>query len=472
MKEFLGKDFLLETETAKVLYHKYAENMPIYDYHCHLPIKEIYEDRKFESATDIWLVEGHFGDHYKWRAMRNNGVSEEYITGNAPKKEKFMKWAETIPYTVGNPLYHWTHLELHKFFGIDEIFSPKTADKIYDTMNEKLKNMSARQIISMSNVDTLCTTDDPLDDLHYHELLKQDKTFKTHVYPAFRPDKVINIDWDSYVPYIKDLSKVVGYEINGVESLTKALEERIEYFHNHDCRVSDHALDVVMYEETSEEKVDAIIKKALKGEKLTLSEAAQYRGFIIVFLGREYHKRGWVQQYHIKALRNNSGRMMAKVGPDTGFDSINDGNFAPALSKILNKLDSTGELPKTILYSLNPSDNEVLATLAFCFTEEGVPGKMQLGSAWWFLDQKDGMEKQLTALSNLGLLSRFVGMLTDSRSFLSYTRHEYFRRILCNKLGHLVENGEYPNDIEFLGKVVQDICFNNAKAYFDATRHE
>lgn len=470
MKEFLNDDFLLDSETARILYHQYAKKMPIYDYHCHLPIKEIYEDRKFDSITDLWLVEGHFGDHYKWRAMRNNGVSEEFITGNASKKDKFLKWADTIPYVVGNPLYHWTHLELRRYFGINEIFSPKNAEKCYEIMNEKLKNMSARQIISMSNVDTLCTTDDPVDDLHYHQALKKDKSFKVHVYPAFRPDKAINIDWSSFVPYIKQLSKVVGYEINDLDSLEKALKERIEYFHCNDCRVSDHALDVVMYEDATREEVDEIVKKALRGETLTHSEIAKYRGYIIVMLGKEYAHRGWVQQYHIKALRNNSSRMMRTIGPDTGFDSINDGSIAQPLSRILDKLDENNELPKTILYSLNPSDNELLATLAFCFREEGVPGKMQLGSAWWFLDQKDGMEKQLTALSNLGLLSRFIGMLTDSRSFLSYTRHEYFRRILCNKLGNLVENGEYPNDIEFLGKVVEDICFNNAKKYFDSSR--
>lgn len=470
MKEFLGKDFLLNTETAKTLYHKYAENMPIYDYHCHLPIKEIYEDRKFDSITDLWLVEGHFGDHYKWRAMRNNGVSEHFITGDASKKEKFLKWAETIPYVVGNPLYHWTHLELQRYFGINEIFSPKNAEKCYDIMNEKLKTMSARSIIASSNVDTLCTTDDPIDDLHYHRALWKDTSFKVHVYPAFRPDKLINVDWDSYVPYIKQLSEVVGYEIKDLVTLEKAVKERIQFFHENKCRVSDHALDVVMYEEASFDEVNEITKKALSGKTLTPSEAAKYRGHIIVMLGKEYHARGWVQQYHIKALRNNSSRMMRTIGPDTGFDSVNDGQIARPLSRILDKLDETNELPKTILYSLNPSDNELLATLAFCFREEGVPGKMQLGSAWWFLDQKDGMEKQLTALSNLGLLSRFIGMLTDSRSFLSYTRHEYFRRILCNKLGDLVENGEYPNDIEFLGKVVQDICFNNAKAYFDASR--
>lgn len=470
MEKFLGENFLLKTETSRILYHKYAKNMPIYDYHCHLPIKEIYEDRKFDSITDLWLVEGHFGDHYKWRAMRNNGIEEKYITGDASKKEKFLKWAETIPYVVGNPLYHWTHLELQRYFGIDDLFSSKNAEAIYDKMNEVLKNLSARKIIEMSNVDTLCTTDDPLDDLHYHSLLKEDKSFKVHVYPAFRPDKIINIDWPSFLPYIKALEEVVGYSIESLSSLERALQERIEYFHMHDCRISDHALDVVLYKETTAEEVNKILKKALKGEALTLDEIASYRGYILVFLGKQYASHKWVQQYHIKALRNNSSRMMKEIGPDTGFDSINDGTIAKALSSILDKLDSTNELPKTILYSLNPSDHELIATLAFCFTQEGVPGKMQLGSAWWFLDQKDGMEKQLTALSNLGLLSRFVGMLTDSRSFLSYTRHEYFRRILCNKIGDLVENGEYPFDEEYLGKMVQDICFNNSKRYFDEGR--
>ena len=337
-------------------------------------------------------------------------------------------------------------------------------------MNEILKTLTARKIIKNSNVDTICTTDDPVDDLKYHKLLKEDKSFDVHVYPSFRPDKVINIDWSSYVPYIKQLSQVVGYQIDGIKSLEKALKERIEYFHINNCRVSDHALDVVMYENSTEEEIDLIIKKALNNEKLNNEEIAKYRGHIIVFLGKQYHRLGWVQQYHIKALRNNSNRMMSLIGPDTGFDSINDGQIAKPLSRILDVLDSTDELPKTILYSLNPGDNELLATLAFCFAESGVPGKMQLGSAWWFLDQKDGMEKQIQALSNLGLLSRFIGMLTDSRSFLSYTRHEYFRRVLCNKLGDLIENGEYPNDIEFVGNIVKDICFNNAKKYFDSSR--
>ena len=470
MKQFLDKDFLLKTETAKVLYHEYAKKMPIYDYHCHLNAKEIYEDRRFDSITDLWLVEGHAGDHYKWRAMRNNGIEEKYITGNASKKDKFLKWAETIPYTVGNPLYHWSHLELKNYFGIEEPFSPKNAEKIYDHMNEVLKTKTVRKIIEESNVYSLCTTDDPIDDLKWHKLLKEDTSFKTKVYPSFRPDKILNIDWDTFLPYVAKLNEVLGYEIKNLDDLEKGLLERIEYFHEVGCRVADHSLEVVVYKDATREEVDAVLQKALRGEKLTFDEAAIYRGYIIVFFGRAYHSHGWVQQYHIKALRNNNSRMMKLVGPDTGFDSINDGNFAPQLSRILDTLESTAQLPKTIVYSLNPVDNELLATLIFCFAEEGVPGKMQLGSAWWFLDQKDGMEKQIQALSNLGLLSRFVGMLTDSRSFLSYTRHEYFRRVLCNKLGDLVENGEYPNDIEFLGKIVEGICFNNAKAYFDSNR--
>ena len=400
MKQFLDNDFLLKTETAKVLYHEYAKKMPIYDYHCHLNAKEIYEDRKFESITDLWLVEGHAGDHYKWRAMRNNGIEEKYITGDATKKEKFLKWAETVPYTVGNPLFHWSHLELKNYFGIEEVFSSKNAERIYDHMNEVLQTKTVRKIIEESNVYSLCTTDDPIDDLKWHKLLKEDTSFKTKVYPSFRSDKIVNIDWDTFLPYVAKLNEVLGYEIKNLDDLEKGLLERIEYFHEVGCRVADHSLEVVVYRDATREQVDEVLQKALRGEKLSFEEAAIYRGYIIVFFGRAYHAHGWVQQYHIKALRNNNSRMMKLVGPDTGFDSINDGNFAPQLSRILDTLESTAQLPKTIVYSLNPVDNELLATLIFCFAEEGVPGKMQLGSAWWFLDQKDGMEKQIQALSN------------------------------------------------------------------------
>ena len=467
MKEFLDKDFLLTNETSKILYHEHAKKMPIYDYHCHLPVKEIWEDRKYESITDLWLVDNGAGDHYKWRAMRINGVEEKYITGDATKKEKFMKWAETIPYTLGNPLYHWTHLELQRYFGINELLGPDTAEEIYDKMNEVLKHTSVRKLIENSNVDTICTTDDPIDDLRYHKLLKEDKSFKVHVYPSFRPDKILNISLPTWREYVNKFNEVVGYKIETIQDLEKALLSRVEYFDEVGCRVADHSLEVVMYEKTTEEEVNEIFKKALRGEKLSLSEEAKYRSFVLIYLGKQYHRLGWVSQLHLKAFRNNSSRMFKAIGPDTGFDSINDGAFASKLSGILDELDSTNELPKTIAYSLNPTDNELLATMIFSFAQGGTAGKMQLGSGWWFNDQKDGMEKQLTALSNLGLLTRFVGMLTDSRSFLSYTRNEYFRRVLCNFIGTLVENGEYPNDMKFLGKVVEDICFNNAKAFFD-----
>ena len=470
MKQFLDDNFLLKTKTAEYLYHNHASKMPIYDYHCHISPKEIYEDRKFESITDMWIVDGHAGDHYKWRALRGNGVGEKYITGDATKKEKFLKWAETIPYLMGNPLYHWTHLEMKRFFGIEELLSPKTADKIYDQMNKTLETMTARKIIKMANVKHICTTDDPIDDLRYHILMRDDATFDVDVYPTFRPDKIVNIDLNGFVAYVSKLGEVVGYEIKNLQDLEKALSSRVDFFNSVGCRVADHALDDVVFEKASRESVDTIFRKTLASETLTQKEIAQYKGYIVVFLGRQYHKYNWAQQYHIKALRNNNSRMMSLIGPDTGFDSINDGNIAKALSAIMNSLDSTDQLPKTILYSLNPSDNEVLCTLAYCFQKEGIKAKIQLGSGWWFLDQKDGMQKQMTALSHLGLFTRFIGMLTDSRSFLSYTRHEYFRRILCNFIGDLVENGEYPNDLEFLGKVVEDICYNNAKEYFDAGR--
>lgn len=470
MKEFMDKDFLLNNDTAKILYHEHAKNMPIYDYHCHLPIKDIYEDRHFSDVVELWLVDGKFGDHYKWRALRNNGVEEKYIMGDASNKEKFLKWAETLPYTLGNPLYHWSHLELKRYFNIEETLSLKNADEIYEKMNDFLRNHGVRDIINMSNVDTICTTDDPIDDLRYHILLKEDKSFKTHVYPSFRPDKILNIDACQFKEYIDRLSEVVNYSICDIDSLEKALIDRIDFFHQVGCRIADHGLEEVVFDDSTKEEIDIILKKGLDGIKLTSTELAKYKSYINVFLGKEYFSRGWVQQYHMKALRNNSKRMFNSYGPDIGYDSINDGCCALALSKTLSKLDETNELPKTILYSLNPSDMEVIATMAFCFGEGNNPGKMQLGSGWWFLDQKDGMQKQLTALSNLGLLSRFIGMLTDSRSFLSYTRHEYFRRILCNFVGNLIEEGEYPNDIEFVGKMIEDICFNNAKKYFDENR--
>lgn len=462
MKEFLDKDFILDTDTAKTLYHDYAEKMPIFDFHCHLSCREIYEDKKFRSITEAWLG----GDHYKWRLMRELGVDESYITGDKSDIEKFRKYAEVIPYTIGNPIYHWTHLELRRFFGIYDILSPETADKIYEEANKKLETLTARKLIEMSNVSKIFTTEDPIDDLKWHKLLKKDKTFKTTVMTAFRPDKAINIELDWFRSYISSLETASGVKIDGIKSLCKALAQRIDYFDSVGCVCSDHALDVVMYEPAAEEEVDIILQKALKGETLTGSEVEKYKGYILIFLGKQYHAHKWVQQYHIGALRNNSTRYMKTLGPDCGFDSIEDQPFAKKLGCILDSLDVSDQLPKTILYCLNPRDNEVLATMMNCFQQGGTVGKIQFGSAWWFNDQKDGMSKQMESLMQVGLISKFVGMLTDSRSFLSYTRHEYFRRILCNKLGALIENGEYPNNVEFVGKIVEDICYNNADRYF------
>ena len=462
MKDFMDKDFVLKNETAKVLYHNYAETMPIFDFHCHLSIEEIYNDKQFSSITECWLG----GDHYKWRLMREMGIDESYITGDKSDFEKFMKYAEVMPYAIGNPIYHWTHLELRRYFGIEDILSPKTAEDIFNKCNEKLKTLTARKLIADSNVKKLFTTDDPIDDLHFHKQLKEDGDFDVEVYPAFRPDKAINIELPTYVPYIAKLADAADVRIDGIDSLCEALTKRIEYFDSVGCVCSDHALDVVMFMPADHDKVDKIVKKALNGDDLTPAEIEQYKGYVLVHLGKQYARLHWVQQYHIGALRNNSRRYMGLLGPDTGFDAIEDQTFAKKLAMLLDTLDSTDELPKTILYCLNPRDNEVIATIMNCFQQGGIVGKMQFGSAWWFNDQKDGMEKQLTALSQLGLVSKFVGMLTDSRSFLSYTRHEYFRRIVCNMFGTLIEEGEYPNDVELVGSIVRDICYNNAVNYF------
>lgn len=462
MKKFLGDDFLLSTKTARILYDKYAKDQPIFDYHCHLNPKEIYEDKKFRNIADVWLG----GDHYKWRLMRELGISEDYISGNKPDKEKFLKYAEVIPYAIGNPLYHWSHLELRRFFGIDKILSSETAEEIWEEANKKLETMTARQMILKSNVKHIFTTDDPVDDLQYHIKLKEEG-FEVEVKPSFRPDKAINIELPHlFFPWLEKLENVVGYKIDNLDQLLKALEERIEFFDSVGCVCADHALDVVLYEKADKNEAAAVFAKGLKKEALSKSELAKYKGFMLVFFGKQYAKRGWVQQYHIGALRNNSTRYMAKLGPDTGFDAIEDQPFASTVAKLMDELDYTNELPKTILYCLNPRDNEVLAAIKNCFQSEGYTAKIQFGSAWWFNDQKDGMERQLEALSQFSLLSKFVGMLTDSRSFLSYPRHEYFRRILCDKLGTLIENGEYPNNLEFVGSVVRDICYNNAENYF------
>lgn len=464
MKAFMDENFLLTNETAVKLYHEYAKDMPIFDYHCHLSPKEIAENKKYRNITEVWLG----GDHYKWRALRSNGVEERYITGDASDKEKFLKWAETMPECIGNPLYHWTHLELKRYFGIDKLLSPETAEEIWEKCNELLQKeeFTARGLIQRSNVKALTTTDDPADTLEYHIALAKDKTFDVKVLPAFRPDKSFNIDKPGFAEWIAKLGTVIGKEIKTFADLKAALQQRIDFFHEVGCRISDHAQDPVVFEDGTEEEANAILQKGLKGEGITEQEVKKYKAQVMLFLGREYAKHGWVMQLHIGTIRNNSSRMFKLLGPDTGFDAIGDHVFAEALSRFLNKLDETNELPKTILYCLNPRDNEVLGTIIGCFQGGGIPGKMQFGSGWWFNDQKDGMIRQMVALSNLGLLSRFVGMLTDSRSFLSYTRHEYFRRILCNLLGEWVEAGEVPNDSKLLGSMVQNICFTNAKNYF------
>lgn len=460
MKEFLGRDFLIDNKTGLELYEKYAKNSPIFDYHCHLSPKEIYEDKQFKSITEIWLG----GDHYKWRLMRARGISEDYITGNKSDWEKFEKWAETLPYAIGNPIYLWSHLELKRYFGINKILNPSTAKEIYDEANEKLKTLTARKLIELSNVKKVVTTDDPIDSLEFHDLLLKEK-MNFEVFPCFRPDKAINIELSWYNDWVKKLSEVSNIKISKLDDLLNSLSNRIDYFDKKGCFLSDHALDEVLYSKTSKKDVEIIFEKRYNNAELSKEEIAKYKTFILVFLGKEYKKRGWGQQYHIGALRNLSKRMLDKLGPDTGFDAINDKVFIEELANILSELDSEDNLPKTILYNLNPRDNDILPVLMASFHQEGYKGKMQFGSAWWFNDQVDGVNKQLEALSQNGVLSQFIGMLTDSRSFLSYTRHEFFRRILCNRLGKLIEDGIYPNDIEFVGSIVEDICYNNANEY-------
>jgi len=465
MKPFMDENFLLHTETAQKLYHEHAAKMPIFDYHCHINPKDIAEDRKFNTITEIWLA----GDHYKWRGMRTNGVAEKFCTGDASDWEKFEKWAETVPNTLRNPLFHWTHLELKKFFGINEVLSPKNAREIYDACNAKLQTpeYSCRGIIRMANVHTICTTDDPVDSLEYHQQIKA-SGFEVSVLPAWRPDKAMMVEQPiSYNEYINQLAKVSGIEIKSFSDLIAALDKRHQYFHENGCRLSDHGLDTVFADDYTADEIDALFIKVRIGYRLTSREILKFKSCMLYEFGRMDHSRGWTQQFHIGALRNNNTRLFNQSGPDIGFDSIGDKPVAESLSKLLNHLDMEDRLCKTVLYNLNPADNELYATMIGNFQDGSVPGKIQWGSGWWFLDQKDGMEKQINTLSNMGLLSRFVGMLTDSRSFLSYTRHEYFRRTLCNILGNDVENGEIPNDMELLGQMVENISFNNAKNYFN-----
>ena len=464
MKAFMDKDFLLETETAQKLYHEYAAKMPILDYHCHINPQEIAEDRKFENITQVWLG----GDHYKWRQMRSNGVEEKYITGDASDREKFQKWAETLEKAIGNPLYHWSHLELQRYFGYYGALNGETAEEVWNLCNAKLQEdgMSARNLIRQSNVTLVCTTDDPVDSLEWHEKIAADESFEVRVLPAWRPDKAMNLEKTDYLEYLKKLEVVSGVKIDSFASLIEALRIRMDYFAEHGCSVSDHGLEYVMYAPASEEEIEAIFAKRLRGEAVSRADELQFKTAYMVALGREDHKKNWVMQLHYGVKRDNNGMIFGKLGPDAGIDCIN--NYAPSseMADYLNALAITDELPKTILYSLNPTDNAAIGTIIGCFQSEEARGKIQQGSAWWFNDNKQGMIEQMTSLANLGLLGNFIGMLTDSRSFLSYTRHEYFRRIMCNLIGGWVENGEYPADEKVLGRMVQDISYNNAVRYF------
>ncbi|MFK8060023.1 MAG: glucuronate isomerase [Polaribacter sp.] len=465
MNKFLTQDFLLQNSFAKKLYHNFAKNLPIIDYHNHLSPQQIAEDFQFENITQVWL----YGDHYKWRAMRVFGINEKYITGNASDKEKFLKWAEVVPFTIKNPLFHWTALELKAYFNIDEILTPENAEEIYEKTSKILqqKSHSANGLLKMQNVESLCTTDDPVDSLEYHIAIQKDET-KVKTYPTFRPDKSFAVEnSESYNNYLLKLQEVTSISIKNYSDLLDALENRIQFFHNNGARLSDHGFEKLDFFKNDVYDINILFKKVKNNTFLSEEEVAYFKYKTVINLCKIYHKFGWTQQFHLGVIRDNNKRLLSELGPDTGFDSIGDASQARALGGVLNMLDSTNQLTKTIVYNLNPSDNEVFATMLGNFNDGTIKGKMQYGAAWWFLDQKDGMEKQINTLSSLGLLSCFVGMLTDSRSFLSFTRHEYFRRILCNIIGTDVENGELPADENFLGKIVSDICYNNAKNYFN-----
>ncbi len=465
MKAFMDKDFLLTTETAKKLYHNFASQMPIVDYHCHVPPKEIYENRRFENISQVWLG----GDHYKWRIMRSNGVDEYYITGGASDREKFQKFAESLPKAIGNPMYHWCHLELQRYFGYYGILNGDTSGEVWNLTEKKLKedSMGVRGLIEQSNVAFIGTTDDPIDSLEWHKKLADDPSMKTTVAPSFRPDKPLNIDKAGWKEYIETLSSVSGVAIDGIEPLKEALGKRAEYFDAHGCRASDHGLDYIVCRLADQTTVDGIVKKGLAGQPVSVEEAEILKTDLLIFCAEQYHRLGWVMQLHYNCLRNPNSAMFRRLGPDTGFDVIGPHNCTENLARLLDVLNERNALPRTILYSLDAGDNEMLDTVLGAFQGTDVPGKIQHGSAWWFNDNKQGMIDQMTSLANLSLLGNFVGMLTDSRSFLSYTRHEYFRRILCQLIGQWVENGEYPNDEKALATIVEDICYNNAKRYFN-----
>lgn len=510
-KAFITEDFLLQTETAKILYHEYAKTMPVIDYHCHISPQEIYEDRKFENITQVWLG----GDHYKWRQMRSNGVDEKYITGDATDREKFQKWAETLEMAIGNPLYHWSHLELKRYFGYDGCLNGNTAEEVWQICNSKLANgnMTARSIIKQSNVKLLCTTDDPVDSLEWHKRIREDSSFNVKVLPTWRPDKAMQLEKPDYLTYLHKLSEVSGVNIDSFKALIEALRIRMDFFESMGCKVSDHGMAYVVYKKIKAGKysdyinkadmkpkydagyidqtemnshynmddtersnissdlydlyIEEIFNKRLNGEIPNEFDEAVFKTAFLVAMGKEYHRRNWVMQLHYGVKRDNSKRIFNKLGPDAGIDCINNYTPSSELADFLNELDKDDKLPKTILYSLNPADNATIGTVIGCFQDSSAIGKIQQGSAWWFNDHKMGMEEQMRSLASLGLLGNFIGMLTDSRSFLSYTRHEYFRRIMCNLIGQWVENGEYPADFEVLEKIVKGISYNNTRRYFD-----
>ena len=476
MKPCMDKDFLLETETAKHLFHDYAEHMPLVDYHCHISPREIYENRRFENLTEVWLggrqPDGsYFGDHYKWRVMRSNGVSEDYITGDKPAYERYLKFVEALQMAIGNPMYHWCNLELRQFFGYKKPLTVENAKEAWDFCADKLQNdpaLTVRGIIEKANVAMIGTTDDPIDSLEWHEKIAADPTITVKVCPSFRPDKAINIQKPGFVEYIGKLAQSVGKEsLENAQAVMDALVERLEFFASLGCRASDHGLDYIPFRPAGTQEINAVYQKALRGETLSVEEAEKYQTAVLLRLGKAYHRLGIAMQIHYSCLRNMNTRMYRRLGPDTGFDMIAQNTCGGDIASFLSALDETGECPKTILYSLNPADNEQLGTMIGCFQSDEVPGKIQHGSAWWFNDTKSGMEDQMRSLANLGLLGNFVGMLTDSRSFLSYARHDYFRRIFCNLVGNWVENGEYPNIEESLRKIVEGVSYQNAARYFN-----
>ena len=462
--KFIHDNFLLENKYAEELYHNYSKNQPIIDYHNHLSPKLIAEDNVFKNLTDVWIN----GDHYKWRAMRTLGVNEKFITGDANDKDKFLQWGKTVPYTMRNPLYHWTHLELARYFDIYDLINEKSAEAIYEQASAKVnsQDFSCQNLLRKVNAKVVCTTEDPTDNLEYHQQMHK-ANLDIKVSTSFRPDKAILIGNDGYNDYVNTLGSVAGVEINSYDDLCDALLKRIQFFNDNGCKISDHGLEQMYYEKHTEAEIKAIFKKKRENASLSNEEILKFQSAIMIFLSEAYHTYGWVQQFHLGALRNNNARMHRILGPDTGWDSIGDFSQAQKLSNFLNALDSKDKLTKTIIYNLNPADNEVMATMIGNFNDGSMRGKVQFGSGWWFLDQKDGMTKQLNALSNMGLISCFIGMLTDSRSFLSFPRHEYFRRILCNLLGDEIQRGELPNDMEWIGKMVADISYNNAKEYFN-----